>query len=285
MSPRQRKFEAYLSCLDMRSAVFWTWPMLVRMKRIAYLPGVPANGLLTPRAQILVLLAADPTMRLRTLADEIGMSLRGVQELVGGLVAEGLLERSRDGRRNRYVVRGERSLPDAVSPNVPISDLLDVLVRKRNLRPDTRRATALVLACSDRGYQEPLRALLASEGLIGLADILLWPGGSSALGGPEAWAIVGAMERYMRRRPPLRRVLLVAHQGCRMPGAYTSSRRDPVATAQAVGNRRRRGADLVSRVLGIEPELWFLTERGAQRPHAGRSHRTERAPLIEALPS
>jgi hypothetical protein len=198
------------------------------------------------------------------------MSPRGVQEVVSGLVDDGLLERTRDGRRNRYAVRGDQPMPDAITAGQPVSALVDAMVRRRDSAPGRRGRTATVLACSDSRYQETLRDLLASEGLLGRSEMFLWPGGSSALAGPDAWSIVGAMERSLGTKRP-DRIVLVAHQGCRVPGAFLSGRGNPVATAHAVESRRRRGAELVKRAFDVEPEMWFLSQRGALRAHSSSS--------------
>jgi hypothetical protein len=195
------------------------------------------------------------------------MSPRGVQEIVSGLVEDGLLERTRDGRRNRYTVRGDHQIPDEIAAGLPVSVLIDAMARRRESAPSRRGRTAIVLACSDSRYQEALRDLLANEGLLGRSETFSWPGGSSALAGPEAWSIVGAMERSLGTKRP-DRIVLVAHQGCRVPGAFLSTRGNPVATAHAIETRRRRGAELVKRAFDVEPEMWFLSQRGALRAHS-----------------
>jgi DNA-binding transcriptional ArsR family regulator len=229
-----------------------------------------SNGLLSRRGQVLLALASHPDLRLRELAEQIGMSPRGVQEVVSALVEDGFLERTRDGRRNRYAVRGEYPMPDEVVGGLPISALIDAMVRRRDPAPNRRGRTAIVLACSDSRYQEALRDLLAAEGLLGRSEMFLWPGGSSALAGPDAWSIVGAMERSLGAKHP-DRIVLVAHQGCRVPGAFLSARGNPVATAHAIETRRRRGAELVKRAFDVEPEMWLLSQRGALRAHSNNS--------------
>jgi hypothetical protein len=58
--------------------------------------------------------------------------------------------------------------------------------------------------------------------------------------------------------------VLVAHQDCHVPGAFTSSG-DPFASVRAVTARRRRTIALVTEAFGVRPEIWYLTERGASR--------------------
>ncbi|MBI4261430.1 MAG: hypothetical protein HY658_12790, partial [Actinobacteria bacterium] len=124
------------------------------------------------------------------------------------------------------------------------------------------------LACSDHRFQGPLRALLAGEGVVERSELLMWPGGASALGGPDAGRVMAALETVAGERPPAR-LLLVAHQGCRVPGAYVARARDPFRTRRLVTRRRRLAVGRVRRRLGLEPELWFLSVRGARRVAPG----------------
>jgi hypothetical protein len=200
-------------------------------------------SLLSNHGRALVLLARRPASRLRELADELGLTPRAVQDIVRDLEGGGYLERHREGRRNRYVVRGDRPMHDPVSSDRDAADLLH--------------------ACSDHRYQEPLRDLIAAEGLLGRSELLLWPGGSSALAGPEGTRLLDALELAAGSTPP--RVILVAHQDCRVPGAAVRASSDAFRTGRAVTERRRRAADRVRRRFGVEPELWFLDRRGARR--------------------
>ena len=122
----------------------------------------------------------------------------------------------------------------------------------------------MVLACSDHRYQEPLRDLLAAEGLLGGAETILWPGGSSALAGPEGGAIMTAMTVAAAGLRP-RRLVLVAHQGCRVPGAHLQPGMDPFAVRRVVAERRQFAVERAQTLFAVEPELWFLTHRGARR--------------------
>jgi DNA-binding MarR family transcriptional regulator len=54
-------------------------------------------------------IARRPDVRMREIAERLGLSERTIQNLVNDLVAEGWVSRVREGRRNRYVVR--RDLP------------------------------------------------------------------------------------------------------------------------------------------------------------------------------
>ncbi|MEU6315730.1 helix-turn-helix domain-containing protein [Streptomyces sp. NPDC047014] len=59
---------------------------------------------LTNHARVLIAIARDPGIRLRDIAVDCGLTERTVQAIVTDLQADGYLTRTRDGRRNRYVV-------------------------------------------------------------------------------------------------------------------------------------------------------------------------------------
>ncbi|MFH7599687.1 helix-turn-helix domain-containing protein [Streptomyces racemochromogenes] len=59
---------------------------------------------LTNHARVLIAIARDPGVRLRDIAAVCGLTERTVQAIVTDLQADGYLTRTRDGRRNRYVI-------------------------------------------------------------------------------------------------------------------------------------------------------------------------------------
>jgi DNA-binding Lrp family transcriptional regulator len=229
-------------------------------------------NILTTHGQVLLALAHQPDLRVRDIAARVGLTERAVQQIVGDLVEAGYLERIKEGRRNRYLVRGDRPLPALVGRTRDVSELLAVLVREPHASPSMLGCRALVLACSDYRYQEPLRVLLAAEGLLGRAETMLLPGGASALAGSDGGRIMAALEFMCHLLSP-ERLLLLAHHGCAVPGAFVAHRSDPFIAQSVVSDRRRRTFELVCRRLGLVPEMWFLDERGAKPvtvPRAGR---------------
>ena len=65
---------------------------------------------LTNHAHALVCIARDPGLRLRDVAERVGVTERAAQRIVSELVDAGYLERLREGRRNSYRVRPDRPL-------------------------------------------------------------------------------------------------------------------------------------------------------------------------------
>ena len=86
---------------------------------------------LTRHAQVLLCIAADSGIRLRDIGDQVGITERAAHRIVGELVEAGYISRERQGRRNRYTIRPDLPLPDALARDQRVGDLLDVLVSRR----------------------------------------------------------------------------------------------------------------------------------------------------------
>src|SRR5215471_14320264 len=82
---------------------------------------------LTNHTQVLLCLTRDPDMRLRDVADAVGVTERAVQRIVAELVETGYLERSRVGRRNHYTVNREHAMRHVAQLGHQIGGLLDLL--------------------------------------------------------------------------------------------------------------------------------------------------------------
>ncbi len=232
---------------------------------------------LSNHGKILVTLARQPFLRLREIAEIVGMTPRSAQSIVNDLVATGYLDRRREGRRSIYEVRGDRPFEVPAGTDRDVAGLVSALVGgPRAAPPSSLRRRALVLACSDHRYQESLRGLMAVEGLLAAAEVVLWPGGGASLTGPEGSLLLEVMSLAMGAEPPAR-VVLVAHEDCHARGAFEGSGRDALEHVRNVNPRRRRTVDLVERAFGVEPEIWYLTQRGAGRVGSPRKHLKEGA--------
>lgn len=91
---------------------------------------------LTSHAQVLLCLQRNPRVRLRDVAETVGITERAAQRIVSDLVEAGYVSREREGRRNHYVL--DRSVPmrHPSQLNHEIGDLLDLL------QPEERLETA-----------------------------------------------------------------------------------------------------------------------------------------------
>lgn len=81
---------------------------------------------LTNHAHVLICVAKDPEARVRDVADQVGITERAVQRILGELEADGYLEREREGRRNRYVVQRRLPLRHDLEAHRTVADLLQL---------------------------------------------------------------------------------------------------------------------------------------------------------------
>ena len=82
---------------------------------------------LTNHTHILVCLARDPSMTVRNLALSVGITERSVQRILSELESDGVLTRSREGRRNRYDVNEAFQLRHPLEAEHSLGDLLKLL--------------------------------------------------------------------------------------------------------------------------------------------------------------
>lgn len=79
---------------------------------------------LTNHARVLILVARSPSIRLRDVAQEIGITERAAQLIVGDLEEAGYLTRTRVGRRNTYTVNPDRPFRHPSEADHDVRDLL-----------------------------------------------------------------------------------------------------------------------------------------------------------------
>lgn len=91
------------------------------------LPRMGDWTILTNHGHVLLLLARDPTLRLRDIAERVGITERAAQRIVAELVEGGYVTRTRNGRRNRYAVHPRRHFRHPVEREHRIGELLDAL--------------------------------------------------------------------------------------------------------------------------------------------------------------
>jgi predicted transcriptional regulator len=65
---------------------------------------------LTSNAEVLVHISCDPDIRIREMADAVGITERRAQVIVSELVKTGYVTRERIGRRNRYCIKPDPGL-------------------------------------------------------------------------------------------------------------------------------------------------------------------------------
>jgi DNA-binding IclR family transcriptional regulator len=82
---------------------------------------------LTNHAHVLLAISADPDLRIRDIADRIGITERATQRIVADLVDAGYLESFREGRRNHYNIHPELPLRHPAEQHHQIGELLAVV--------------------------------------------------------------------------------------------------------------------------------------------------------------
>lgn len=83
---------------------------------------------LTNHARVLVCIARDPGLRLRDVAEVLGLTERTVFGIVSDLTEAGYVLKEKDGRRNRYRIQHHLPLRPPVGREATIGELLDLLV-------------------------------------------------------------------------------------------------------------------------------------------------------------
>jgi len=78
----------------------------------------------TNYAHILLLIAKTSDVRMRELAQEVGITERAVQRIVEDLTASGYLSVTKEGRRNRYTVQTELPLKHNLTEHRSVGDLI-----------------------------------------------------------------------------------------------------------------------------------------------------------------
>ncbi|MFV2172512.1 helix-turn-helix transcriptional regulator [Actinomadura sp. LOL_016] len=79
---------------------------------------------LTNHARVLILIARSPSIRMRDVAQEIGITERAAQLIINDLEEAGYLSRTRVGRRNTYTVNPDRPFRHPSEADHDVRDLL-----------------------------------------------------------------------------------------------------------------------------------------------------------------
>ena len=82
---------------------------------------------LTNHAQVLLCLARDSEIRLRDVAERVGITERAAQRILADLVESGYVRSSRVGRRNHYTVDRGQAMRHSAQLGQEIGPLIDLL--------------------------------------------------------------------------------------------------------------------------------------------------------------
>lgn len=87
-------------------------------------PNLSSWTFLSNHAHVLICLYRNPEMRLRDVADLVGITERAVQKIVKDLEEGDVLDKEKEGRRNIYTIKPDRKLRHPVESNCNLKDLL-----------------------------------------------------------------------------------------------------------------------------------------------------------------
>jgi predicted ArsR family transcriptional regulator len=105
---------------------------MVHHGAVAAAPQVPrAWTLLTNHGRVLLLIAQEPDLRLRDIADRAGITERSAQGIVRDLEEAGYVERERIGRRNSYRLHPEKPFRHPAESGHTVGELLDLFAGKQ----------------------------------------------------------------------------------------------------------------------------------------------------------
>jgi DNA-binding MarR family transcriptional regulator len=79
---------------------------------------------LTNHTQVLLCIAQAPDVRLRDVANQVGITERAAQRILADLVEAGYVERTRHGRRNSYRINEDRHMRHPAQEDIEIRALL-----------------------------------------------------------------------------------------------------------------------------------------------------------------
>lgn len=89
---------------------------------------------LTNHARVLILIAESPGIRLRDVADRVGITERAAQRIVAELEAAEYLRHEKIGRRNQYHLRPDAHLRHPLENDVEVGTLLELFVDRSSAK-------------------------------------------------------------------------------------------------------------------------------------------------------
>ncbi|NLF94935.1 MAG: MarR family transcriptional regulator [Oligosphaeraceae bacterium] len=82
---------------------------------------------LTNHSHVLLSIARNGALRLRDIAEIVGITERAVHRIVTDLTASGYLDVTRAGRCNVYIVHPEKKLRHPIEAHRQVSDLIELI--------------------------------------------------------------------------------------------------------------------------------------------------------------
>ncbi|MFC5865583.1 helix-turn-helix transcriptional regulator [Acidicapsa dinghuensis] len=85
-------------------------------------------GFFTNHALALITIANDPKIRMREIAEKIGITERAVQRIIDDLSTAGYISVVKDGRRNCYEIRRDSRVSDPLRTEMKLGGLLEAVI-------------------------------------------------------------------------------------------------------------------------------------------------------------
>ena len=83
--------------------------------------------LLSNHGHVLVCVANDPHIRLRDVAENVGITERAVQRIIFDLEQAEMLSREKEGRRNRYRINSRQPLRHPLEQHHTVGELVEAV--------------------------------------------------------------------------------------------------------------------------------------------------------------
>lgn len=96
---------------------------------------------LTNHGRALLSIAGDPGLRLRDIADRVGVTERTAYGIVLDLTNAGYVTKSRDGRRNRYEIQSHLPVKEVLGRELTIGEVLELFHSPVDRRDDADTTT------------------------------------------------------------------------------------------------------------------------------------------------
>ena len=82
---------------------------------------------LTNHSHVLLCLVESPSIKMREIAEKVGITERAVQNIISDLRKEGYIDREKKGRRNTYQINTEMHLKHPIEEHRTLTDLIQLI--------------------------------------------------------------------------------------------------------------------------------------------------------------
>jgi len=91
----------------------------------------PSWTFLSNHAHVLLCIARNPEITMKSISELVGITERAVQRIVADMVQQEYLRRVKDGRRNRYTISAQKPLRHPIEAHRNVDAILDLVLTKK----------------------------------------------------------------------------------------------------------------------------------------------------------